>query len=57
MIPFEPGIFNLAHSKGIQFLEDVDGNGRIDNADLKLALKAKAAAQGGTNVRPEHSGS
>jgi hypothetical protein len=40
----EPGIFDLAHSKGIKFIEDVNGDGRIDRQDLTIALKQKAGA-------------
>jgi hypothetical protein len=54
----EPGIFDLAHSKGIKFIEDVNHDGRIDKNDMNITLAKQAkAAQGGTNVRPEHSGS
>lgn len=38
----DPGIFDLAHSKGIAHLEDVNHDGNIDNTDLTLALKAKS---------------
>ena len=41
----EPGIFNTAHAKGISFLTDVNNDGNIDQADLDLALKAKASAK------------
>jgi len=37
-----PGIFDLAHSKGIAFISDMNADGNIDQADLTLALKAKA---------------
>lgn len=40
-----PGIFDLAHAKGISFITDMNGDGNIDQADLTLALKAKAAAK------------
>lgn len=40
----EPGIFDLAHSKGIKFIDDVNHDGKIDRADLQFALKAKTAA-------------
>lgn len=54
----EPGIFDLAHSKGIKFIEDVNHDGRIDKNDMNITLAKQAkAAQGGNNVRPEHSGS
>ena len=39
----EPGILDLAHSKGVSYLEDINGDGKIDNTDLQLALKAKAS--------------
>ena len=41
---FEPGILDLAHSKGIKFLDDVNHDGKIDNQDLKLALASKTKA-------------
>ena len=41
----EPGILDLAHSKGIKFLDDVNHDGKIDQADLTLALKAKSTTQ------------
>ena len=40
----EPGIFDLAHSKGIKWLDDVNHDGNIDQKDLSLALSAKKAA-------------
>jgi hypothetical protein len=41
---FEPGILDLAHGKGIKFLDDVNKDGKIDRTDMNLALKAKSAA-------------
>lgn len=37
-----PGIFDLAHAKGISYITDINGDGNIDQADLDLALKQKA---------------
>jgi hypothetical protein len=37
-----PGIFDMAHAKGVGFLSDMNGDGNIDQADLTLATKAKA---------------
>lgn len=39
---FEPGIFEAAKAKGLATLTDVNHDGRIDQADLTLATKAKA---------------
>ena len=44
----EPGIFDLAHSKGIKWLEDVNHDGNIDQKDLSLTLAAKKAASQST---------
>ena len=46
---FEPGILNTAHAKGITFLEDMNGDGRIDQQDLTAALAAKKAASQAVN--------
>jgi len=40
----EPGIFDLAHVKGIGYISDINGDGNIDMTDLNLAIKAKASA-------------
>ena len=51
----EPGILDLAHSKGIKFLSDMNGDGNIDKTDLSLALKAKtvgSAAAASATVAP-----
>lgn len=54
---FEPGILDLAHSKGIKYLDDINKDGIIDGKDLKLAqveLASKTAVktvnQGAQNV-------
>ena len=39
----DPGILELAHKQGIAHLNDMNGDGNINQADLTLALKAKAA--------------
>lgn len=39
---FEPGILDLAHSKGIKYLEDINGDGVIDSKDMRLALNKLA---------------
>jgi hypothetical protein len=39
---FEPGILDLAHSKGIERLNDMNADQKIDSKDLALALKARA---------------
>jgi hypothetical protein len=41
----DPGIFDLAHSKGIGYLTDINGDGHINQADIDLTLKAKAMGQ------------
>jgi len=52
---FEPGILTLAHSKGIKYLEDVNGDGHIDSKDLTLALAAKKSASN-INAVPQNKG-
>jgi hypothetical protein len=36
-----PGILDLAHSQGIEWLADMNGDGNIDQTDLDMALEAK----------------
>jgi hypothetical protein len=47
----EPGIFAMAHSKGIGYLTDLNHDGNIDSKDLNLALAAKKAAA--TSAEPK----
>jgi hypothetical protein len=45
----EPGIFDLAHAKGIKFIEDVNHDGRIDKQDMNITLAKQAKASQGAN--------
>ena len=40
---FDPGIMEAAKAKGIKFVDDVDGNGKIQQSDLDAAIAAKKA--------------
>jgi hypothetical protein len=40
----EPGILDLAHSKGIKFIDDVNHDGRIDKQDMNITLAKQAKA-------------
>jgi hypothetical protein len=40
---FEPGILDAAHGKGIKFLDDLNHDGKIDQKDLTMAIKAKSS--------------
>ena len=37
----EPGVFDAAHKMGIKYITDVNGDGRIDQNDIKLTLETK----------------
>lgn len=52
MIPIEPGILDLAHSKGIKYLGDLNGDQKIDQKDLTMALAAKAKTVASVAVAP-----
>lgn len=43
----EPGIFDLAHSKGIKFIEDINNDGNINKQDMNIILAKNNLA--GTN--------
>jgi uncharacterized protein (DUF2141 family) len=40
----EPGVFDAAHKMGIKYITDVNGDGRIDQQDIKLELEKIAVS-------------